>query len=110
MRPTRSIVALLIAAALAWGCTWSQMAGGPADAVSRARPDRVRVTMVGGRELVLDRPLVSHDSLISMGASGVEGVPLDSIARLEQRTADGARIAGILIGAAAGSLTFVLTR
>jgi len=101
------LISAILSLALA-GCTWSQMSGSPADAIASARPERVRVTTLAGREIVLEHPIVSHDSIWGMEERGSVGVPLDSVRRLEGRTADGVRLAWMAAGVVGGVAYYVV--
>lgn len=100
-----AVAIVLIIIVIATGCTWKQVEGNPAAYLRTSAPDKVRVTMLDGRQHVVRNPQVRNERLAGANLS----LALDSVYRIERRGADGAIIAQSVAGAALGAGVFILT-
>jgi hypothetical protein len=63
------------------------------------QPDKVLVKMTDGSELVLERPVVSGDTLTGFQQGEPRSIPLDDVSALEVRKGDVLLTVGVVLGA-----------
>jgi len=81
MKRYRAVLLLFLGLHLTACSTWQGIATtSPAAVIEATRPDRVRVTMPGGIQMELERPVVDGDQLV---APGDRSVSLEDVLMLE---------------------------
>ena len=76
--------------------------------VTAEQPSRIRITTLGGEQLVLDRPEVRNDSIVGMENDGITGISLQDIGQIETPSSNSGKAVKIGVGLAAAALVVVI--
>ena len=81
---------LFLAVYLTAACTtWQPQVGAPGSVVSERRPDRVRLSVANGAQVIVEGPSVRTDSIVGEAASGgSSAVALTDVSQVEVRERD----------------------
>ena len=94
MKRPRAVLLLFLVLHLTACSTWQGIATtSPAAVIEATQPDRVRVTMPGGIQMELERPVVDGDQLV---APGDRSVSLEDVLMLEVKKFSMGRTIGLL--------------
>lgn len=109
----RRLIACTLLPCYLVACTsWKIQDVSPEDALADAQPDKVRVTLADGSQVVLEQPVVSGDTLTGLRAGQQVSIPLASVSELELRKGDTVKTialtTGIVLGVAALAIGVVL--
>jgi hypothetical protein len=84
------------------GCTsWHTETVAPRELLSRSQPDQVRAALHDGRRVLVHRPVVRSDSVVSGDPADTARLALEDIESIALRRVDPAKTVGLVVGVVA---------
>jgi hypothetical protein len=87
--------------------SWNTQEASPQQVLEDEQPDKVRVTLSDGSQVVLEEPEVSGDTLTGVATGQQRSIPLADVSALAVRKADASRTLGAVVDGLVVTAAFV---
>ncbi len=95
----RRLIACILLPCYLVACTsWKTQEVSPQQVLTDEQPDKVRVSLTDGSQVVLEEPVVSGDTLIGFEQDVQKSILLADVSALELREGDGGKTTLAIIG------------
>ena len=96
--PLRRLVACILLPCCLLACvSWNTQEASPQQVLEDEQPDKVRVTLSDGSQVVLEEPVVSGDTLTGVATGQQRSIPLADVSALAVRKTDASRTLGAVV-------------
>ncbi len=106
--PLRRLVACILLPCCLLACvSWNTQEASPQQVLEDEQPDKVRVTLSDGSQVVLEEPVVSGDTLTGVATGQQRSIPLADVSALAVRKTDASRTLGGVVRGLVVTAAFV---
>ena len=94
----RRLIACIMLPCYLVACTaWKTQEASPQQVLADEQPDKMRVTLSDGSQVVLEEPVISGDTLTGVAEGQQTSIPLDDVADVEVRKAQTLLTVGVVV-------------
>ncbi|MEE8193417.1 MAG: hypothetical protein V3T74_11770 [Gemmatimonadales bacterium] len=98
MTARRLIACILLPCYLVACSTWKTQEASPQQVLADEQPDKVRVTLADGSQVVLEEPVISGDTLTGVAEGQQRSIPLSDVADVQVKKTEALLTAAFVFG------------